>query len=66
MSCPEEGNCLRADFAPSFARAIHRGDTHGEVGPSRVARVRGQSVRLVRFQSYVLPVKGGVAEAGFL
>merc|ERR1719495_2118539 len=66
MPCPEEGNCLRADFAPSLARAIHCGDLYGEVGPSRLAWSRGQRVRLVRFQSYVLPVKGGVAEAGFL
>ena len=46
MSSPEEGNCLRADFAPSLARAIHCGDLHGEVGPSRLAWSRGQRVRL--------------------
>ena len=48
MSRPEEGNCLRADFAPSLARAIHRGDAHGEVGPSRLAWSRGQRVRLCK------------------
>ena len=53
MPCPEEGNCLRADFAPSLARAIHRGDAHGEVGPSRLAWSRGQRVRLCRSELIV-------------
>ena len=48
MPRPEEGNCLRADFAPSLARAINCGDLHREVGPSRWAWMRGQRVRLCK------------------